>query len=405
MTQPSLPTACNERKTSPSAGQIFFCLMSTFCFCLILRNSDVAIEYIGRGLKLCTQTVIPSLFPFMVISELLVESGAGEALGKFFSRLMRWLFGLSGAGGSAVFLGSLCGFPIGAKTAVSLYDRNMISKTELEHLLTFSNNPSSAFLINAVGISLFANRRIGLILYVIVLVSSFVVGFFMRFFLRGPHAPKVHKHYPTGLHPGGVQMFTDSVTHAANGMILICAYVIFFSALTGALSCMINNWGGIPSLLHTLLFGFLELSGGVSEASSLPDLPMALVVTAAVAGWSGLSVHCQIMTLCSGRGISFKPYVLAKIAQGLLCALLMGLVLHTAPPSFLNPDSDTLLETAYFAWDDMKEITLPDILTNGVFICGWIGGLFDTWSRKNPPASHRVGRGYRIRPHSPSHKK
>lgn len=145
----------------PSFGQVFFCLMSTFCFVLILRNPDVAIEYMGRGLSLCARTVIPSLFPFMVISELMVRSGAGESLGRLFSRPMRYLFGLSGAGCTAVVLGSLCGFPVGARTAVALYDRNAISRRECEHLLTFCNCPSSAFLVTAVGVSLFGNRRLG----------------------------------------------------------------------------------------------------------------------------------------------------------------------------------------------------------------------------------------------------
>ena len=379
MTYPHLPIL-RRTKSRPSAGQVFFCLMSTFCFCLILHNSDAAIDYIGQGLRLCTQTVIPSLFPFMVISELLVQSGAGEALGKFFSRLMRRIFGLSGAGGSAVFLGSLCGFPVGTKTAVSLYDRNMISKSELEHLLTFSNNPSSAFLINAVGVSLFANRRMGLILYGIVMLSSFIIGFIMRFFLKRTDAPAAHKHYPTGLHPGGVQMFTDAVTHAANAMLLICAYVVFFSAITGALSCMMDQLGSLPPLAHTMLFGFLELSGGVSDAANIPNPSTALVAVAVVTGWSGLSVHCQIMTLCSGRGISFKPYVLAKLAQGLLCGILMGLVIHLAPDWFLYPQADTLFETAYFALGELKNISLPAILTNGVFMFGWIAGVFRAWS-------------------------
>ena len=397
MTHPHLPIM-RRSKPRPSAGQVFFCLMSTFCFCLILRNSDMAIEYIGQGLRLCTQTVIPSLFPFMVVSELLVESGAGEALGKFFSRLMRRIFGLSGAGGSAVFLGSLCGFPIGAKTAVSLYDRNMISKSELEHLLTFSNNPSSAFLINAVGISLFSSRRLGLILYGIVMLSSFVVGFIMRFFLKRTDAPATHKHYPTGLHPGGIQMFTDAVTHAANGMLLICAYVVFFSAITGSLSCMIDKFGSLPPTAHALLFGFLELSGGVSDAVNIPNLSTALVAVAVITGWSGLSVHCQIMTLCSGRGISFKPYILAKVSQGILCGVLMGLVVWLAPDSFLHPETDSFFETAYFALGQIKDISVPAIITNGVFILGWIGGMFGTWSRKPRHEMQAVGKAHRILP-------
>ena len=78
----------------PTAGQVGFLLMSTFCFVLILRNSDAAIEYMGRGLTLCARTVIPSLFPFMVVSELLVSSGAGEALGRLFSGVMRRVQGM-----------------------------------------------------------------------------------------------------------------------------------------------------------------------------------------------------------------------------------------------------------------------------------------------------------------------
>ncbi len=330
-------------------GKISFWLLCGFCFLLVLRNSEAAVQYMGRGLSLCAQTVIPSLFPFMVISELLVASGAGEALGRLLAKPMKWLFGLSGAGCSAVVLGSMCGFPIGASTAVALYDKNVISKRECEHLLTFSNHPSSAFLVTAVGVSLFQDHRLGLILYLVVLGSAFFTGFILRFFLRGKEgddASGEHPHFPSGLHPGGISMLTDAVSHAAASMLIVSAYVVFFSALTGVITTAISDIGGHRPTLFACICGFFELSGGVSAAASLgsktQNVLLPIVLTAIISGWSGLSVHCQILSICGGRGLSFKPYFIAKAIQSLLCGLLMWGILSVMNPADLPKVSETV---------------------------------------------------------------
>lgn len=365
----------------PSAGQVSFCLMSTFCFVLVLRNSDAAIEYMGRGLTLCARTVIPSLFPFMVISELLVSSGAGEAFGRLFSRLMRWLFGLSGAGASAVFLGSMCGFPVGAKTAVALLDRNVISKSECEHLLTFTNNPSSAFLITAVGVSLYGNRHLGVVLYATVLGCGFLVGFLARFFMRRGDEPAEHPHFPSGLHIGGVETFTGAVSGAATGMLTVCAYVIFFSALTGALSCTVSDTGHMGTVGYTLLSGFLEMTGGISQASVLGEGEWGLILTAVFAGWSGISVHCQVMTLCGGRGLSFRPYLIAKGVQGVLCGVFIAAIL-TIRPNWINPADGAVMD-AILAFTSLRDISVPALVTDGVFMAGWILSRVKSWGAEN----------------------
>ena len=353
----------------PSAGQVGFWLMSTFCFILVLRNSDAAVEYMGRGLTLCAKTVIPSLFPFMVISELLVSSGAGEALGRLFSGIMRRVFGISGAGASALFLGSMCGFPVGARTAVSLYDRGVISKSECQHLLTFTCNPSSAFLITAVGVSLYDSRALGVTLYCVVLGCGLFTGFLARFFLRSPKEPAEHPHFPSGLHPGGVGSFTGAVSSAATGMLTVCAYVIFFSALTGALECAVSELGVIGTWGYTLLCGLLEITGGISQASTLSG-GACLILTAAFAGWSGVSVHCQVMTLCGGRGLSFKPYLLAKAFQGILCGVVTAALLRWFP-SLMNPPEGVVTD-AILVFMSMRDITVPALLTDGLFVGGWI---------------------------------
>ncbi len=377
----TIASAAPSRREHPSVGQVSFCLMSTFCLLLILRNPDAAVEYMGRGLTLCARTVIPSLFPFMVISELLVQSGAGEAMGRLFARPMRYLFGLSGAGSTAVFLGSLCGFPVGAKTAVALYDRGVISRRECEHLLTFCNCPGSAFLISGVGVSLFGNRRLGTALYFCVLGCSFGIGLVARF-LMGRRERGEHPHYPSGLHPGGAEMFTSAVSSAATGMLTVCAYVVFFSTLSGTLAELARAVGGMEPHLFALLCGFLEMSGGIGAASTLPNGETALIFAAAMAGWSGLSVHCQIASLCGGRGLSLRPYLLAKTAGGVLAAAVMALILH-AFPEWLSPDADTVVRTLLDIgdlWQSAKP-TFPAVAADLGFVLGWLTALGRRWRR------------------------
>ena len=368
--------APRNRATLPTAGQAGFWLMSAFCFILILRNADAAVTYMGQGLSLCAKTVIPSLFPFMVISELLVSSGAGEALGRLLAGVMKRVFGISGAGASALFLGSMCGLPVGARAAASLYDKGVISRSECQHLLTFTCNPGSAFLISAVGISLYGSRTLGVTLYAVVLSCGLFTGFLARFFLRDPREPAEHPHYPSGLHPGGVETFTGAISAAAAGMLTVCAYVIFFSALTGVLGHAAEARGVECGMGYALLCGFLEMTGGISRASALTG-DTGLILTAAFAGWSGLSVHLQIMTLCGGRGLSFKPYLIAKAFQGVLCGVVTAVILRWFP-SVMRP-AEGMITDAILVFMSMKDVTMPALLTDGLFLAGWGISRVEKW--------------------------
>ncbi len=292
-------------------------------FLLILCSSDVAIEYMKKGLILCATAVVPALFPFMVISELIVSSGIGVRASRLFARPMRRLFGVGEAGAAAYILGLVCGFPIGAKTAVSMYDRGCISKEELERLMTFCNNPGSAFVISAVGVALLGNKRIGIALYLSVILSSILIGLVGKYFLgyKRENAPRqsliIHSDF-------SIKSITDAVQSSAISMLTVCAYVTFFSALVGCIGALLSRLE-MPQEITACIFGFFELSSGVGEAAELGGRVRSILLCALFVGWSGLSVAFQIMSVAAGRDISFKPFFIAKAAQGILCALFTSL--------------------------------------------------------------------------------
>ena len=343
-----------------SSGQICFFALSLVCIILLVVHSDVAIIYMKQGLGLCAQTVIPSLFPFMVLSELLVASGGGMLLGKLCEAPLRRLFGISGNGACALLMGLICGFPVGAKTAVSLCRHGQIDGRELSRLLCFCNIPSSAFLINAVGVSLFGNRLFGIILYGICLLSSLLIALLLH--LLRPLPPPSDRTADT-VSASGVSTFTHAVTSAAIAMLYVCAYVVFFSALVGTLGKILHGWrigqAGIASL-----FGFFELSGGVMQAAAIQNGLLAKWMTALLCGWSGMSVHLQILSLCDGlpEGISphARPYIFCKLLQGLLCALFCGMLLYFVPSlrvSSGDAHASSVVSSA-FSLNSMRKINL-----------------------------------------------
>ena len=317
---------------------------SLLTFIIFFCNSDIAIEYMKKGLKLCATSVIPSLFPFMVISELIVKSSLSYKIGGVLKYPMKSLFGVSEAGGCAFLLGILCGFPIGAKSAISMYDSGAIDKDELERLLCFSNNPGAAFIISTVGISLFGNRRVGLLLYVCIILSSITVGICSNAFLGKTKKEPLHRAYVCAPHKDTVSVFTSAVSSSAISMLTVCAYVVFFSSLVGCISSSLHSLS-LPTAICALVFGFFEMTSGVNAATEVKNIELSLILCALFTAWSGFSVHFQIMTICSGRSISFKKYFVAKAIQGLICALFMDISLHFIFPHLISISEDTFTQS------------------------------------------------------------
>ena len=117
----------------------------------LLCYPQQAMEAARSGLLLCGNVIIPSLFPFFVLSALVVELGLAGALGRLLEPLMGVLFRVNGSCASAVALGFLGGYPVGARTAIELYRKGMCTKTEAQRLLAFCNNSGPAFILGVVG--------------------------------------------------------------------------------------------------------------------------------------------------------------------------------------------------------------------------------------------------------------
>lgn len=292
--------------------------------CLVLDAQDV-VDAVKDGMLLLVRSIIPSLFPFMVVSEWIVRSGAGEGIFRVAGKGLRLLLGLGEAAGSACLLGFLCGFPVGSRAAANYYRAGRMSDREFSLVVCVCNLPSTAFLVSAVGVCLFGSARVGWSLVVISLGAAIATGVLFRFLLPCGKGREYKAASPWGERaPTGEETLTASISAAAGNMLGICGTVLLFCALTGVISrlCQLlavgRGW-------QVAMMGLLELSGGVCGAAGLSLPLLSPVLCAAFVGWGGLSVHCQILSVCRGCPFPKGWFWLSRALQALLCGGAMAL--------------------------------------------------------------------------------
>ena len=298
-------------------------------FCLMFASPQV-IGCARDALKLCAELILPSLFPFFVLSILLSKLGLPAALGRLLSPAASRLFGVSGAGASALFIGLCGGYPMGAAYIAEMAASGAVSREEAERLLGFCNNSGPAFIVGAVGAGIFGSSAVGLALYGIHILAAVLTGLLLRG--RGFSSPAPPP--PTETPPFSAAL-PQAVKQAVSAALSVCGFVVCFTVLAGLLDAV--GWfsllsGSLSALtgaeLHfsrALLTGLLELGSGVGAMRGLSLSPANLALAAGMLGWGGVSVHFQTLSLFSDTDIKTALHFAGRVISGIFSAFLAWL--------------------------------------------------------------------------------
>ena len=285
--------------------KLIFPLTCTAAFIILffISPSDMS-SGVRNGLFLCGETVVPSLFPFMIISDFLVRSGASVSIGRLLSPVTEKVFRLPGCSACAIFMSLIGGFPVGAKMISQLYESGALSQSQAKRMVRFCVNSGPAFVIGAVGASMLSDKKCGVILFVSQTAAALIIGFLSRFGEKEKLqiTDNVHKY----VNPSA---FTESVTCSTDAMLNICAWILLFSSLMPFLLKLtkINS-------AFSILVVLSEVTGGCSYAAN--HLPLFFL--APVLCWSGFAVHMQLLPYLKKIGVSLPNFWLSRIAN---CAL------------------------------------------------------------------------------------
>ncbi|MBQ9166587.1 MAG: sporulation protein [Oscillospiraceae bacterium] len=276
-----------------------------------------------EGLALCAGTLLPSLFPAFVFTNLAIELGLGQWLGRLLAPVMEPLFHLSGPCAAPLALGLLGGYPVGGQSLRNLLAQGGCSREEAQRLLAFCNNSGPAFILGIVGSTVFQSLPIGLFLWLVHALAALCVGLILR--KEGRYQPSAT---PPIAETTAAAALTRSVKQALNSILQVSAYVVLFQVLLGLIQAMPLPDLSFSQSCQALLMGMLELTGGICALTEELSLPGRLALASFLLGWGGLSVHCQTAALLEDTGLAIAPYIQAKLLHGLISA---GLCLVLLP--------------------------------------------------------------------------
>lgn len=328
-----------------------------FTFCLLLFSKS-NLPAIKSGLNLWANSVVPSLFPFFVATELLMHTNIVNMLGNLLNSYMKPLFNIRGEGAFAFIMGIISGYPVGAKIAANFRKNSILTKEECERLLSFTNNSGPLFIIGTVGILMFRSTTIGIMLFITHLLASISVGIIFRFWkanksstleINSNTSYKINNKKVTFSNLG--EVLAESITSSISTIFLIGGFVVIFSSVISILkaSGTLNILSSLFSpLFHTLnidtsfiapLFsGLLEITNGINTISSIAckKLSINIIFTAFLLGFGGISVLLQVLSITSKTDLSIKPYLYGKLLHGILAAFYTYIFINVFP--FLNFD-------------------------------------------------------------------
>lgn len=302
------------------------------CAFALLTFPGIAGAGVTQGLSSCANTLIPSLFPFMVLSAYLAESGLASAVGKYLQPVTRFLFRQPGCASAVILMGFVGGYPAGAKTVSRLLEQGELTREQAGRLLCFCVSAGPPFVLTAIGACMLGNPAAGAVLLWSVTLSGLLLGLCTRF--RGSAQPgtKTKKSTPPSGSP-----FVSSVMGAGRSMAAMCALVVGFSVLIqfledlGAMRWVVRflllkgfHPGNSISILPFLTEITAGCRTGAMAGASLPLFAFAL-------GWGGICVHLQVFSLFREFPLSRWVFRLFRFLHGLLSGVLCWLLLPFFP--------------------------------------------------------------------------
>lgn len=302
---------------------------------ILIVFSDICKDGVERGMLICANVIIPSLFPFMVCILIIVNMNV-TIKNKLISKIIFKLFGQNTEMFFVMILSMLGGYPIGCKLINELYVQDRMNKKTANIMQIYCVNAGPAFIITAIG-GILGSEKIGNILFFSHISASIILALLTSKLL----CKKCNRNTVNKInYKSFSEILVRSTADATSCIMSICAYIILFSVIN---SYLIYFFKDIPIL--NCLFYFTEVTSGITFTKNIIFISFLL-------GFAGLSIWCQIFSISKNATPDLKMFILGRILHGSISSLIT-LIFTNLFKIKVNVFSNSLIRDQKFCYNDI----------------------------------------------------
>ena len=298
---------------------IIVIIITLFVLYQVIIEKTMVYSSINYALNIWVNNLIPTLFPFFIISDILINYNLTLYIPKIFKKICKQLFRITDNMITILILSVISGFPSNARNTRILYDKELITLDEANHVLIFSHFSNPLFILTTVGVFFFGNKNVGIILLISHYLSNFLLGILFRNYFI--HSDFIVSDKCNDSDLGTI--FVGAIKKSIDTILLICGIVTMFMLL----SSIVVNTFNFNVYNSMIVKGILEITIGLEALGKLGiHLIYKAVIASCFLSFGGLSVHMQVMSQITDTDIKYRYFFIGRIYQMILSGVITYLM-------------------------------------------------------------------------------
>ncbi len=288
-------------------------------FISIFNMSDKLVTIIKSSCTIWLYNLVPSMFPFFILTDLLVNYGFIDILAFLFKKPIKFLFNVSENASFVIFFSLLTGFPSSAKYCKSLLENDLISLEDANKIICFTHFSNPLFIINVIGIIILNSQKLG----IFILISHYLSNIIIGILLRNKPTKNIDRQNSLTTKPLA-NVLTESFLNSFNSLLIVLGSLITFQLLTA----IIYNYIPLNQNLKVVIGSFLEITQGLFALKNLNiAINIKALIASSIISFGGICIHMQVNSILHCSEIKYKRYLLCRALQAIISPIIMFILL------------------------------------------------------------------------------